>query len=491
MGQRAIFLAIVFGSACSIIYNPNNIPKPSGDATPPDAPIPDANPSALMLTSVDGTLVEGEGSDGSRAELLVVHGQNIIPDAKVTIAAMDGSAMPMVSLAGSAAVSSDHTLIAVPVEADVNPTCPAAGVGSGSIALVVTVTQSGGTVTQTIPWSLTCLPEIDQSGSGGGSISLPTGVTKLQFSRLVLAGGGTIQVANGADSTKPLIVRVTGKIDVPGAISVAANGSTPGPAGNGPATGSGAGGNGGAGVIILGQDSGGGGAGYAAPGMQGQNNSNSGGPAVGSDSIPSFATNFASGGGKYDSTDGGAGGGSIELTAGGSLSVGGIAAQGARGGTNAGGGAGGTIVVRAGRTITLNGNLDISGGAANGLGGAGSMGRVRINTPEAVQGNGTVSAGGASQSGYIGLAFDPAAPYVTTMAQPKLPIHGATGKQYTLITRDAENNITDMQPGTLGADTANVSPHLSPGLNRVCLVEPGGDLGHDEGVTCIDIAYMP
>src|SRR5690348_5449333 len=105
MGQRAIFLAIVFGSACSIIYNPNNIPKPSpADATPPDAPIVDANPAGLMLTSVDtGALLEGEGSDGSRPEVLVIRGQNIIPDAQVTIAAMGSGDMPMVSLAGSAA----------------------------------------------------------------------------------------------------------------------------------------------------------------------------------------------------------------------------------------------------------------------------------------------------------------------------------------------------------------------------------------------------
>jgi hypothetical protein len=493
MGQRAIFLAVVFGSACSVIYNPNNIPKPHADATPPDAPPADANPAALMLSGVDtGALLEGEGSDGSRPEVLVVRGQNIIPDAQVTITAMGSGDMPMVSLAGSAAVSSDHTLLAVPVEADVNTTCPAAGSNSGSIALVVTVTQSGGTVTQTIPWTLTCLPEIDQSGSGatGSSISLPPGVNNL--SRLVLAGSGsTILLGSGGNPTKPLTVRVTGRIEVPGSISVSANNSTAGPGGDGPAAGSGAGGNGGAGFIILGTNAGAGGAGYAAPGTQGQNNNSSGGPAVGSDSVPSFATNFASGGGNYDQTSGGAGGGSIELTAGGSLSVGGIAAKGAKGGTNAGGGAGGTIVVRAGTTLTLNGNLDISGGAANSLGGAGAMGRVRINTPQAVQGNGSVVASGASPSAYRGLAFDPTVPFITTMAQPKLAIHGATGKQYTLFTRDADNNITDTQMGTLGADSANVSPHLSPGLNNVCLVEPGGDLGDLEGVTCVDIAYVP
>ena len=98
---------------------------------------------------------------------------------------------------------------------------------------------------------------------------------------------------------------------------------------------------------------------------------------------------------------------------------------------------------------------------------------------------------GASPSAYVGLAFDPAVPPITTMAQPKLAIHGATGKSYTLVTRDADHNITDMQSGALGADTANVSPKLSPGLNNVCLVEPGGDLGHVEAVTCIDIAYVP
>ena len=493
MGQRAIFLAIVFGSACSIIYNPNNIPKPSSpDAGSPDAPPPaDANPAALMLTSVDtGALLEGEGSDGSRPEVLVVRGQNIIPDAQVTITAKGSGDMPMVSLAGSAAVSSDHTLIAVPVEADVNTTCPAAGSSSGSIDLVVTVTQSGGTVSKMIPWTLTCYPEIDQSGSAGSSISLPAGVN--QLSRLVLAGSSsTILLGSGGNPAKPLTVRVTGRIEVPGSISVSANNSTPGPGGDGPAAGSGAGGNGGAGFIIIGTNAGAGGAGYAAPGTQGQNNNSSGGPAVGSDSVPSFATNFASGGGNYDQTSGGAGGGSIELTAGGSLSVGGIDAKGAKGGTNAGGGAGGTIVLRAGTSVTLNGNLDVSGGATNGLGGAGSMGRVRINTPQAVQGSGTVVATGASPSAYIGLAFDSTVPFITTMAQPKLVIHGATGKQYTLFTRDAGNNITDTQMGTLGAGSANVSPHLSPGLNNVCLVEPGGDLGQNEGVTCVDIAYVP
>lgn len=337
MGPRSTALPILLlVGGCSILYNPNNITAPPADAAIDviDA-APDADPAALTLVSVEpDSVVEGQGDDGSRMAMLVVHGTNITSDAKISIAPMDGSATPMVSsMPGQEAISADHSLIAVPVTALVNTTCDADG-----IDLVVTVTQNGGAVTKTIPWKVACLPQVDESGSGAGSNqALPTGVN--QFSRFVLAGSDTITLAGGADLTKQLIVRVTGKLSVPAGIVVSANNATPGPGGQPPATGDGRGGDGSVGGLLGlgGPDEGGGGAGYAAKGGQGTNNdTTSAGPVVGTDAITSFASCYASGGGNYatsgtNSNLGGAGGGTIELTAGGSLTVAGIVSRGGTG----------------------------------------------------------------------------------------------------------------------------------------------------------------
>src|SRR6266545_6420757 len=72
-------------AGCSLIYNPNGLPQP-GDA-PADAElIIDADPTMLVLSDVaPATINEGQGDGGGRAAVVVIRGENIAPDAMVTI----------------------------------------------------------------------------------------------------------------------------------------------------------------------------------------------------------------------------------------------------------------------------------------------------------------------------------------------------------------------------------------------------------------------
>src|SRR5688572_14591868 len=96
MRQRlvALVLSMPLVGACSIVYNPNNLPGPPPEAGPIDAPpadaeiILDTNPNALSLESVEpSVLVEGQGDGGSYATILVIHGEQFIkgPETVVTI----------------------------------------------------------------------------------------------------------------------------------------------------------------------------------------------------------------------------------------------------------------------------------------------------------------------------------------------------------------------------------------------------------------------
>jgi hypothetical protein len=484
MRQSVALLCLAsFGSGCSLIYNPSNITKPDAAhdappdrAGPEDAPemIVDANPAALVLTSVEPPMVtEGQGSGGSRNAVLVVRGDNIVPGAMISITPSNGSDTPMVTtMAGAEVVGIDHKFIAVPVTAAVNGSCD-----TGTIALTVTVTQPSST--KTIDWMLECLPQINQSTD----LKLPTAAAH-EYSEVLLTGGATV---SATDTVGPLIVRATADIAVAGAIDVSAKAATPGPGGfkGGAAqvAGSGAGGGGpGGGVILAG---GGGGAGYHDNGSAGT--AGMGGPAQGDITMTGgYAANFASGGGGGD-VAGGGGGGTIELTAGGSVMTAEITSKGAAGtgglGYGGGGGAGGTIVVR-GATVNA-GALTVSGGAAgsNG-GGAGSPGRARVDSPMI-----TGAAGG-----YVGLSIDAATPSITNTAMPTITVHGTPGAHYDVFTLDQGNNINEeVDNKQLGGDTGQVMPTVHFGWNRVCVVPHSASSTPTivESRSCIEIAFLP
>jgi len=487
-----VFLATslaLFVSGCSLIYNPSNIVKPDAahDAAPDmkpgpmDAPemITDANPAALTLTSVEPpAILEGQGSDGSRQAVLVIHGTNLVAGATIAITAKNTGDTPMVaSMTGGEVVGADHNFIAVPVSAAVNSSCD-----SNTLPLTVTVTQSGAAPV-TIDWTLTCLPQINQSTD----LTLPTGQVN-QFSELVLTGTATVVAADHNDK---LLVRATGNLSVAGAIDVSGSGQTPGPGGFGGGDASKAGGGTGGGSPgggLLG-GGGGGGAGYHDKGTDGTG-SVAGGPAQGD--IPmtaGYAANFASGGGGGDGVGGG-GGGTVELTAGGTLTTHMITSKGANGGggglagSGGGGGAGGTVVLR-GTAISAMGAVSVAAGTGgSGGGGDGSIGRIRIDTPSFT--------GTAPSGAYTGLSIDPATPVITNSATPTVTIHGTAGARYDIFTLDQNNNIKDEDDNKLlGGTTGQMMPQVHWGWNRVCIVPHGGSPTTVESASCVDLAFLP
>jgi hypothetical protein len=378
----------------------------------------------------------------------------------------------VVSTAGAEVIGADHNFIAVPVTAGINTSCDA-----NSEPLTITVTQAG--VPATIDWSLTCLPQINQSTN----LALPT-ATANEFSEVLLTGSAKL---TASDNMKPLIVRATADISIGGALDMSGSGATPGPgaAGGGAAAMAGAGAGGGAPGGTLVGGGGGGGAGYHDKGAAGTEGA--AGDAVGDPALTGgYAANYASGGGGASGAGGG-GGGTIELTAGGSLSTKAITSTGAGGAGGlygAGGGAGGTIVLRGGTSITLGGALSVAGGAGANSGGDGSPGRIRIDTPMLT---------GTPPSGtYMGLSIDPATPYITNSAMPTVTIHGTAGVRYDLFTLDKDGNIKDEMDGKLltGA-TAQIMPPVHWGYNRVCIAPTGANPTVLESSSCVDIAFLP
>ena len=482
----AVLTPTLLAAGCSLIYNPSNITKPDAARDvapdmkpgPQDAPeiVADANPAALVVTSVEPTTIrEGQGEGGSRQAVLVVHGMNIIPGATISIAAKHSGDMPMVtSMAGGEVIASDHNFIAVPVTAAVNATCD-----SGTLPLTVTVMQAGASAT--IDWTLTCLPQINQSTN----LTLPTAQPN-EYSEVVLAGSAAIVPA---DTNGQLIVRATADISVGGAIDVSASGANPGPGGSagGAASKSGVGGGGGGPGGGLFGGGGGGGAGYHDKGSDGTGGI-IGGPAQGD--IPmtgGYAVNYASGGGGGDGVGGG-GGGTVELTAGGSLVAHMITSKGANGGSSTlgsggGGGAGGTIVLR-GASVNAMGSLSVASGTGTGGGGNGSVGRIRIDTPSFT---GTAPAGG-----FTGLSIDAATPLVTNSATPTITIHGTAGARYDIFTLDQGNNIKDEADNKLlGGASGQMTPQVHWGWNKVCVVPHGGAPTTTESASCVELAFLP
>src|ERR1051325_6004666 len=82
-------VVLVGAGGCSLIYNPNTIPKPADAviASPADAAV-DANANNLTLTDAFPKLIdEGQGDGNSRKQILVIHGTNFVMGAKVTLSA--------------------------------------------------------------------------------------------------------------------------------------------------------------------------------------------------------------------------------------------------------------------------------------------------------------------------------------------------------------------------------------------------------------------
>ncbi len=493
MRQHAasLVLATALGG-CSLIYNPSNLPNPTGDGgpdarpidAPTDSPIADANPALLMIDSVKSPpLLEGQGDGGSVPAILVVYGMNITKDA--TIAVTSGNAMVNLEL-GTKSIANDGNSIAVLVTARVMANVNEA---AGDIPLTVTVSQPGATP-QTQPWVLKPLDQLTMTGAQ----AVPA--ANKRYSRVVVTGD--VDFNRGANRA---IVQAVADIDVTGRVT--ANADNVG-ANRDPGAGGCAGGASGSDGICVGggkgstgATGGGGGAGFA---VAGESAAGAGGPPSGDPLLSSYVATGAAenksagGGGGGLGGHGGGGGGTIELTAGGNINVRTIEAKGASGanggvGGGGGGGAGGIVVLRAGNMLTFPTMFNISGGAGGsgvGVGGVGSVGRARYDAATTA---GTEPSTPTPRRGP--MIVRPANP-IYEITRPQLTITGTVGDKVDVIVLypDGGGNQTLSQI-TLTSAVFMFQPTLMIGLNQICVIIPGGNFARDEAKNCIDVAFIP
>lgn len=487
VARTAIGASVLMG--CSLLYNPSNLPSPPIDAAA-DAHI--VFPDLLALTAVGpSVLLEGQGTGGSRPAILAIEGTDIASDATVALLPVDAQGSPpVIEIDLAHAVHAlGGTVLAIPVTLPVDPN---RGKPSATeVMLTVQVTQmgaNGSPVVKLLPGKLKLrnLPELD---------TVITDVAALapQYSQVSLAAGLTFAARA---STSPAVIRAVGAIDFGmGDVHADGSGQAPGPGGNaGGAKGAGGGGAGGghpsgllSGGLLAAASGGGYGTAGGPGGAVGNANANPGGIATGDDFLRSYAANASSGGGGGDNNPGGGGGATLELTAGGTLTVGKVSANGGNAGGNGGGGSGGAIVLRSGGTATLGTVTANGGGGGNGSAGDGGVGRVRYDVPALV---GTAPAGARR-----GVAFDPSGgniPLATSDAHQPLRVISTTGTtDFKVFVLNTEGTTTASTSVTFGSASAVITPTLVSGYNRVCVTPPGSTPDIVESTNCLDIAYVP
>jgi hypothetical protein len=488
--MRAVALVLVTG--CSFVYNPANIDHSIDSNTSDVEVIADVDPTMLKLTDAWPTQVyEGAGTGRARPALVVIYGRQIAEDAVVTITP------PAVKIV-STTIAGDHNFIALALEADDD------GIDNDGTSepLTIGVTQRGGTYSDVLDASKLSLVHLNALTTGA--------VTRPLYSQVMITGA----LAIAADATKPrLQLHAVGGISITGAVTANAAGATPGPGGcaGGAIGADGAAQNAamqdctGRGHAVAGglNGAGGGGAGFVIKGDAAPTSGGDGGDAVPSMQLANLAVSVPAGGGGgaqsagTGGSAGGGGGGSVEITAGGDISIPmGISANGGKaadvsGGGGGGGGAGGVILVRSGGTATL-GTLSVARGepgvkAMNALsgnpGGAGSVGRTRVD------------AANVTTSNYTGPMF--VAPPVVSLDQvTTLVLRGAIGETTMtgqVIDRDGDT-VSTFAPSFNGAGmtSSSTTQTLKAGYNRVCVTVAGGNaFTLPESTNCTEIAFLP
>jgi hypothetical protein len=485
MGQHlAKLLYATALSGCSLLYSPNNL---DDKGTSPDAPIADANPALLRLDEMKSPpLLEGAGQDGSAPQILVVWGAQMTPAATITVEPTTPNANVAITVS-NVSIAEDHNSFAALVTASYMDTV---GEAAGPIPLTVTMSQPGAPTPVSIPWELHPLDELTTTGAQAAP---PAGKI---FSHVKVTGDVIFN-----PGAAPAIVKAVGGIDITGKVTA-----------NAMAMNAGAGGcNGGmpqlAGDCYGGGKPYGGGGGYAAKGADGNGNADSGGLESGDAYIKTYEgtnaeANRAGGGagggnGLTAGGVGGGGGGTIELTAGGNITVvGPIEATGAGGGnsglggTGAGGGAGGAVVVRAGNMLAHPMDVVLTGGdggsGVTGSGGKGAVGRWRYDAPTTT---GTAPATPAATRGPI--LVRPSNP-IFEMRRPQLMIAGKNGDSVKVIITGPDG-IGEEKTVTLQMEKQPFTPStdLPIGLDTICVYVPNGRPSDDVAKNCIEVAFVP
>jgi hypothetical protein len=527
-------------AGCSLIYNPANIKARAdsgGDSQSVDAfnqidarvdaPIPmDADPSMLAIDSVyPPSIDEGAGDGGSRPQLLVIHGKDLIPSATVQITgASNVSIVP-----GSSQVSADGNWMAVLVKATVDTST---ATNSGTPALTITVDEAGASPAMlTGQLVLNNLPQLDLSGT------VPVAsITSLKYSQVTHTNDVTIT----GDSTQAVLIHAVasvslGTVTIKGAVGM--TGTKAGAGGAGGCDGGGAGLAGGCAAFVGGGDGGGsssgggGGGGNAFDGRPGTGGG-SGGVEHGNaqlvnlrDTTTLTNTNQASGGGGggggavLGSTGaGGGGGGTLVIEAGGDITITKIDATGGAGGSGSsalaatgggGGGAGGIVIVRSAYgtvTVTADASPGVggAGGDNGGGGGAGAFGRVRVDACASCTSSSTNSNTiNTTPMAHRGPAFDKATPTIVTDVNPMMSLYGTPTDTIDAYDVDATNHDHEGEPKgkVFSSSTMPFVPAMIDGYNKLCVTLAPGTrhvaLTNPSNPfiiladACIEIAYLP
>jgi hypothetical protein len=506
-------------AGCSLIYNPNNLPSPPGEAGVNDAEIIlDADPRMLLIDDVSpSTIYEGQGDFGSQPAVVVLHGHQIIDSS--TIVEITPTTGTTQLVLGPAVIAKNGNWIALQVTAHVDPLLPK----DTRIDLDVKVTETippslgGGTSTSTLSGKLTLtgLKELTKATTPEVvGTDIHTAMLEPLYSMVDLS---MIPTAKFVDADRAIVRSVS-------SITTAALTADGGKGGAAATAGVAGGCDGGAPASTGGCDStsggkagmsqgavaagAGGGGGFALDGVTATGASaGAGGSRTGDELIVTYegyaghTRNRAAGGGGggiptlgVGGGGGGAGGGSIELTAGGNLTVGAISARGGDGGApngggGGGGGAGGLVMLRADGSFA-SGTISVVGGAGTGSGGGGSGGRVRWDVPT---GTPPVLAAGAGPGSTLhrGPAFtQPTRIFRTPYAM--LAVIGKANDQFNVYTVHAGVTNTDPQVIAISPDgTRSFQVTLQQGFTHVCLTLAGGQQGTGEADKCIDVAFLP
>ncbi|HEY0994032.1 MAG TPA: hypothetical protein VGD80_43545, partial [Kofleriaceae bacterium] len=187
-------------------------------------------------------------------------------------------------------------------------------------------------------------------------------------------------------------------------------------------------------------------------------------------------------------------GGSLELTAGGDLSVGTITADGGNGkGGNlaggGGGGAGGLVMLRAGGALA-SGTVSVKGGNGGGgaaSGGKGADGRVRW---DAQTGSAPALAMDQTPTVHRGPAFMLGDP-VFRVTDPRITVIGTTGDRFDVSVENHGMAVSGPSVMIPSSGAAMFIPPLQQGLNHVCILLFGGKPTTSEAEKCIDVAFLP
>jgi len=483
---------------CSFIYNPNNINRDVDAKLVDTEHVVDVNPAGLTLTyAYPAVVYEGVGTGGSRPAVVVIRGEEIAPNATVTVVPMTGA--PTQITVNDVKVAGDHRWIALSITVPVDEMQDETG-GNAKAALPLVITVDNGMGhTAMLPMDALKVQWLDQLEA---PITAPADPMK-RYSKILVTGATNFAASSTAHRAT---LRSMSSIEFDAALTANAAGLNPGPGGcaGGPVAMTGATATTDGDVCQPGQHGGGGGGGgYVLAGDS--SNNGAGGSPTGDALISAFKTNVAGGGGGGDQTAallgggaGGGGGGTIFLDAGGTLTLkAGVSANGAAGtngglGGGGGGGAGGTILLRSGGAMSVTGTVSAGGmGGGTGTGGAGGAahdGRVRFDA---------ASITGTAPTGTQGSTFTMVPAFSTTMDVPQgmITLSGPPGASNIFHGQgyDKDGNATNaFDLSYSGAGVAMPAVTLAAGYNQLCVLVPNGNVfTAPESANCVEIAFLP